>query len=160
MKKILVYLLAFALLFSFAGCGAKENLEDKIAEKIIEETGGVDLDIDGDQYTIKGDNGETIIFGETEWPDSELASIIPEFKGGTINGVMAYPDSIVITVESAKHEDVSSYFEAIKKDFSLGVYEMNSTDSVTWTGSNEDGMNVALVYIGDVLTITVSAPIQ
>lgn len=52
MKKILICLWAFALLFSFTGCGAKEKLEEKVTEKAFEETGGGDLDIDGDKITI------------------------------------------------------------------------------------------------------------
>ena len=106
MKKTLICLLIFALLFSFAGCGAKEKLEEKIAEKVFEEAGGGDLDIDGDKVTIKGDNGETVTFGDNKWPTSELVQNIPEFKDGKVNGVLESADSIVITLELVKEEDV------------------------------------------------------
>lgn len=156
MKKILIYLLTFALLFSFAGCGAKEKLEEKVAEKVFEEAGGGDLDIDGDKVTIKGDNGETVTFGDSKWPTSELASIIPEFKDGAVDGVMESADSVVITLESVKEEDVSPYWETIKKDFPKDVYEMNSSGFSTFSGSNDAGINIALVYMSEVLTITVT----
>ena len=160
MKKILICLLTFILLFSFTGCGAKEKLGEKVAEKAFKEAGGGDLDIDGDKVTIKGYNGKTVTFGDSKWPTSELAKNIPEFKDGTVNGVLESADSIVITLESVKEEDVSSYWETIKKDFSKDVYEMIATDFITVNGHNDEGINVSLVYMSEVLTITVTASQQ
>lgn len=156
MKKILICLLTFALLFSLTGCGAKEKLDEKVAEKIFEEAGGGDLDIDGDKVTIKGDDGEKVTFGDNKWPTSELAKNIPEFKDGTVNGMLESADSIVITLESVKEEDVSLYWETIKKDFPNDVYEMNSSDFSTFSGSNGEGLTVSLVYMDEILTITVT----
>ncbi|MDD4564085.1 MAG: hypothetical protein PHE79_01150 [Eubacteriales bacterium] len=156
MKKILICLLTFILLFSFTGCGAKEKLGEKVAEKAFEEVGGGDLDIDGDKVTIKGNNGETVTFGDSKWPTSELAKNIPEFKDGTVNGVLESTDSIVITLESVKEEDVSSYWETIKKGFSKDVYEMNSSGFSTFSGSNDEGLTVSLAYMDEMLTITVT----
>jgi len=160
MKKILICLLTFMLLFSFTGCGAKEKLEEKAAEKVFEEASGGDLDIDGDKVTIKGENGEKVTFGDSKWPASDLAKNIPEFKGGTVNGVMETTDSIVITLESVQEEDVLPYWETIKKDFPKDVYEMIATDFITISGSNDAGINVSLVYMSEVLTITITAPQQ
>ncbi len=160
MKKIFIGILVFILAFSFVGCGAKERLEEKIAKKVFDTAGDGDLDIDGDKVTIKGDKGEQLTFGDSKWPTSELAKNIPEFKDGTVNGVMETTDSVVITVESVQEEDAFSYFETIKKDFPKDVFEMNAEDSVTFHGNNDAGINVALVYISGVLTITVTAPRQ
>lgn len=156
MKKILICLLTFILLFSFTGCGAKEKLGEKVAEKAFEEVGGGDLDIDGDKVTIKGNSGETVTFGDSKWPTSELANNIPEFKDGTVNGVLESTDSIVITLESVKEEDVSSYWETIKKGFSKDVYEMNSPGFSTFSGSSDEGLTVSLAYMDEMLTITVT----
>ncbi len=158
MKKILIYLLTFMLLISFTGCGAKEKLEEKVAEKVFEEAGGGDLDIDGDKITIKGDNGDKVTFGDSKWPTSELAKNIPEFKDGTVSGMMETTDSIVITLESVQEEDVLPYWETIKKDFPKDVYEMIATDFITVSGYDDEGINVSLVYMSEVLTITVTAP--
>lgn len=156
MKKIRICLLTFILLFAFVGCGAKEKLEEKIAEKVFEGAGGGDLDIDGDKITIKGDNGETMTFGDSVWPASELAKNIPEFKDGTVNGVMETPDSLVITVESVQKEGAFSYFETIKKDFPQDAIEMNAQDTVTFSGNNDAGINITLMYMSESLTITVT----
>lgn len=160
MKKILICLLIFALLFSFAGCDAKEKLEEKVAEKVFEEAGGGDLDIDGDKVTIKGENGEKVTFGDSKWPTSELANNIPEFKDGTVNGVMETADSIVITLESVQEEDVYPYWETIKKDFPKDAYEMIATDFITVNGYDDEGINVSLVYMSETLTITITSPQQ
>lgn len=135
-------------------------MEEQVAEKVFEEAGGGDLDIDGDKITIKGDNGEKVTFGDSKWPTSDLAKNIPEFKDGTVSGMMETTDSIVITLESVKEEDVSPYWETIKKDFSKDVYEMIATDFITVNGHNNEGINVSLVYMSEVLTITVTAPQQ
>ena len=71
-----------------------------------------------------------------------------------------FPDSIVITLESVKEEDVSAYWETIKTDVPKDVYEMIATDFITISGSNDAGINVSLVYMSEVLTITVTAPQQ
>lgn len=155
MKKILSCLLIFVLLFSFTGCGVKEKLGEKIAEKVFEEAGG-DLDMDGDKITIKGENGETVTFGDNKWPTSELAKNIPKFKDGTVNGVLESADSIVITLESVKEEEVPLYWETIKKDFPKDVYEMNSSGFSTFSGSSDEGLTVSLAYMDEMLTITVT----
>ncbi len=133
-------------------------MEEKVAEKVFEEAGGGDLDIDGDKITIKGDNGDKVTFGDSKWPTSELAKNIPEFKDGTVSGMMETTDSIVITLESVQEEDVLPYWETIKKDFPKDVYEMIATDFITVSGYDDEGINVSLVYMSEVLTITVTAP--
>ncbi|NLB74768.1 MAG: hypothetical protein GX795_12245 [Firmicutes bacterium] len=164
MKKILIGLLAFMLVFSLAGCGTKEKLEEKageaLAEKIVEQAGGGDIDIDGDKVTVKGQNGEAVTFGSNKWPTSELANIIPEFKNGTVNAVLERPDSVVISLESVQKEDASFYFETIKKDFPQDVFEMNAEDTASFSGKNDVGVNVTLMYMSEMLTITVTAPRQ
>ncbi|KAF5035631.1 hypothetical protein DSECCO2_583580 [anaerobic digester metagenome] len=160
MKKILFCLLIFALVFSLAGCGAKEKLEEKFAEKIFEKAGGGNLDIDGDKVSIKGENGEKITFGDNKWPKSELVKNIPEFKDGTVSAVLESSDSVVITLESVRKKDSFSYFEAIKKEFPLETFEMDSEDMTSFSGKNDAGVSIALMYTSEMLTITVTSPQQ
>ena len=163
MKKILIGLLAFMLVFSLAGCGTKEKLEEKAGEALAEkssEQAGATIDIDGDKVTVKGQNGEAVTFGSNKWPTSELANIIPEFKNGTVNAVLERPDSVVISLESVQKEDASFYFETIKKDFPQDVFEMNAEDTASFSGKNDVGVNVTLMYMSEMLTITVTAPRQ
>lgn len=156
MKKSLSWILALVLLFSFTGCGAKQKLEEKVNEKVFEAVGGGKIDIDGDKFTIKGDNGETATFGDKEWPTSELAKLIPEFKNGTVNGVLESADSVVITLDSVKEEDVAPYWETIKKDFPSEEYEMVSSGFISYNGRNEAGTLVGLTYLDNTLSITLT----
>lgn len=157
MKKILTGLLLFLLIFWLAGCGKKAKLEEKITEKVFEGATGNKLDIDGDKVTVKGENGEAVTFGDNKWPTSTLANIIPEFKGGTVSAVLKSSDSILISLESVRKEDASSYFEKIKKDFVNDVFTMNAEGTTSFTGKNDAGVSVTLVYMSEMLTVTVSA---
>ena len=78
MKKISCILIIIILSTLLTGCGARQKMEEKIAEKIIEQAvGDADIDIDGDEITIKTEDGD-VSFGSTEWPDSELSGKIPD----------------------------------------------------------------------------------
>ena len=58
MKKISYILIIAALLSAFTGCGAKQKMEEKIAEKVIEQAvGNADIDIDGEEVTIETEEG-------------------------------------------------------------------------------------------------------
>ncbi|HHX77393.1 MAG TPA: hypothetical protein GX697_03485, partial [Firmicutes bacterium] len=85
MKKLLVpVFLIFLFSLLIAGCRAKEDIGQKIGEKIVEGIVGnenVDIDIDDDKITVKGKDGETLTLGGIEWPDIDY---IPEFKKGEI----------------------------------------------------------------------------
>lgn len=161
MKKILIFLFMFMFVLSLTGCGAKEKLEEKageaLAEKVMEDAGGGDVDIEGDTVKIKGEDGEEVIFGETEWPTSELAKSIPEFKGGKVVTVMEMNDSLLIALEEAGKEDFADYLDEIKKTFTEEAYDMKSEGSVTYGAENGEGIGVMLMYIEDEsLSITVT----
>lgn len=161
MKKIIVGLLAFMLILSFAGCGAKEKMEEKageaLAEKIIKEAGGGDVDIDGDKVVIKGEDGEQATFGQTEWPTSDLAKSIPKFKGGKVVTVMEMNDSLLIALEEASKEDFADYLDEIKQTFTEQSYDMKSEGNVTYGAENGEGIGVSLIYTTDqTLSITVA----
>lgn len=158
MKKGLIYALVLVLALSFTGCGVQEKAGEKIAEKAFEEAGGGELDIDGESYTIKGEDGITASFGDVKWPKTGLAALIPEFKGGVVNGVMDTPDSVVITLEAVQEGDAVVYSEAIKKAFPKNVYETTSSSLITVSGYDDAGINATVVYMEETLTVTVTKP--
>lgn len=160
MKKYLVCLIALLLVLSFAGCGIKQKAEEKIsealAEKMLEGTSGSDVDIDGENITITGEDGETLSFGSTEWPTSDLAKKIPAFEDGQVSSVMESGDSVWITVDSVKEADAASYFDAVKQAFTEDPYSLSSDGSVTYGAKNADGVGVMLEYSQETLTIFVT----
>lgn len=160
MKKIITFLLAFMMLATLVGCGAKEKAEEKLTEKVIEEAGGGDVDIDGDKVTIKGEDGEELVVGSTEWPTSELAKSIPEFKEGKITAVLDSEDSILVTLESVKVKDATAYFETIKNEFTVEAFEVNSDGYISYGAKNAEGVGITLQYSEETFTITASKEVQ
>lgn len=162
MKKVLICLITIVLLLSFTGCGIKDKLEEKageaLTEKIMEESSGGDVDIDGDKVTIKGEDGEEWTMGETEWPTSELSESIPEFKEGKVTSVINSDGALWITVESVKATDATAYFDEVKEEFTQETAEMSADDLISFSGKNNEGVGVSLIYSEELLTITVIEP--
>jgi hypothetical protein len=156
MKKLLIGLLAFVLILSFAGCGAREKAAEKAAEKILEGA-GVNLDIDGDKVVIKGEDGQELTIGADKWPSSDLAKSIPEFKGGKIVSVMEADDSLFIMAEEISDEDFMAYLEEIKEIFTEETYEMSTGTGMMYAAGNGEGLGVTLTYEKDAgFSITVA----
>ena len=148
MKKFLMGLLALLLVLSLAGCGAKEKAAEKAAEKVFK-SAGVDADINGDKVVIKGEDGQELTIGAGEWPTSDLAKIIPEFKGGKIVSVMEANDSLFIMIEDISDEDFTAYLEEIKEAFTNETFEMNTGTGMMYAAANNEGLGVTLTYEKD-----------
>lgn len=161
MKKIAYILIVVVLLSLFTGCGAKQKMEENLAEKIIEKAVGsnADIDIDGEEVTIKTEEGD-VTLGSTEWPDSELSSKIPEFKKGKIASVMNSEAYLLVIIEEVDASDFMNYYEEVKGEFNQESYETKSEDTIAYMGENEDGISIMLSYsTGDsTVTITGSLP--
>lgn len=160
MKNIVKLVLIMILTLSLVGCGVKDKLDEKVAEefteKIIESAGGGDVDIDGDTVVFKGEDGEEVIFGSTEWPSTDLAKNIPELNKGTIVAVMASNDSMFITLEDLSEKDFADYQDEIKKEFTEESYSVTAEDIISYGAANDKGINVTLTYSLDkTLSITV-----
>ena len=156
MKKFLIGLLILLMVLSMVGCGAKEKAAEKAAEKILQGA-GVDADIDGDKVVIKGEDGQELTIGAGEWPSSDLAKSIPEFKGGKIVSVMEANDSLFIMIEEISDKDFTAYLEETKKSFTVETYEMSTDSGMMYAAENGDGLGVTLIYEKDAgFSITVA----
>jgi L-fucose mutarotase/ribose pyranase (RbsD/FucU family) len=152
MKKFLIGLMAFMMVFSIAGCGVRQKLENKAGEAIAEKilgAAGVDANIDGNQVVIKGEDGQEITFSDGKWPSSSLAENIPEFKGGKISSVMEAKDSLYIMIEDISDKDFTAYLEDIKKAFAEETYLLNTDTGVMYAAGNGKGISVMLTYEKD-----------
>lgn len=167
MKKILVVIVCTLLIGGvLAGCGIREKLEKKageaIGEKIVEGLAGddVDVDIKDGKVELKGEDGEEISFGGTEWPDSGAIENIPKYKDGEVDSVIATKDAVQITIADADRDYFEDYIEDIKDEFDNETYENESDESISYSGKNDDEVSVLFVYSADDETcfITVSEP--
>ena len=157
MKKISCILIIIILLSLLIGCNAKQKFEEKIAEKIIEQAvGDADIDLDGDEVTIKTEEGD-VTFGSTEWPDSELSGKIPKFKKGNIVSVMNSEAYLLVIIEDVKSNDFMDYYEEIKGEFTQESYETKSEDTISYMGRNEDGISIIASYSTGDSTASISA---
>lgn len=157
MKKISYILIIVALLLLlFTGCRAKQKMEEKIAEKVIEQAvGNADIDIDGEEVTIKTEEGN-VTLGSTEWPDSELSSKIPEFKKGKIVSVMSSEVYLLVIVEEVEKNDFMDYYEKVKGEFNQESYETKSEDTIAYMGNNVDGISIMISYGSGDNTVSIS----
>lgn len=148
MKKFLIGLLVLLMALSMAGCGAKEKAAEKAAEKILKDA-GVEADIDGDKVIVKGEDGQELTIGAGEWPTSDLAKSIPEFKGGKIVSVMEANDSLFIMIEEISEEDFTAYLEETKEVFPEESFKMDTETGMMYAAANSEGLGVTLTYEKD-----------
>lgn len=150
MKKALILLLAFLLVASLAGCGIRQKIEKKMAEAVAEKVlGDVDIEMEGDSFTIKGESGEEFTFGGSEWPTSDLAKKIPKLKDGKVDSVFDMQVSLMISMLEVPEKSFKDYLEEVKKDFPQELYTMESDGSKHFAFANEDGLSVFLSYGSD-----------
>lgn len=165
MKRILAFLLAgiciSVLLLSLGGCGIKEKAEKAVAEKIVEEALGDNVDIKGDTMTVKGENGTVATFGGGQWPDTELAREVPRFTKGNIVTSVTEDDSMMVLMEKVEAGDFEAYLEEIKKAYSKDAFE-SRTDGVIIYGGSDGEVTVAVNYVSEdgAMGITVTKQAQ
>ena len=156
MKKLTYVLLMIVLLSLCVGCGVKQNMEEKIAEKVIEQAvGDADIDIDGEEVTIKTEEGN-VTFGSTEWPDTDLSSKIPEFKKGKIASVMNSEAYLLVIVEEVGENDFMNYYEEVKGEFNQESYESKNDDMIAYMGKNAGGISIMASYTLENYTVSIS----
>jgi uncharacterized lipoprotein YehR (DUF1307 family) len=160
MKKNLILLFALVLVLSFAGCGIKGKIQDKvgeaIGEKVIEGVGDGKVDIDGDKITIEGDDGTEVTFGGTEWPKSDMAKNIPKFKNGNVISVVESQEAVQINLEEVSKKDFESYLNQIKKEYTENAFETTSEELISYGADNGKGVGIMLYYGDEAVSITIT----
>lgn len=147
MKKFLIGLLTLALILTAAGCGVKEKLGKMAGEALVENVlkgAGIDVDIGDDKLVIKGDDGEELKIGGSEWPTSALAKNLPEFKSGRIATVMETDDTLYVVIEDVSEKDFKNYLEKIKETFDVDKYEATSDTGIAYSAKNKKDLAIMI----------------
>lgn len=161
MKKIAVALLLILLAcLLLAGCGIKSKIEQKIGEKIVEKvvegalsSNDAKVDIDGGKITVKGKDGESVIFGGGEWPDVDY---LPEFKKGQIlTSTNDSEGNVMIVFEKVEQKDFEDYLKSIKKAFPEETYDVQSEEYLLFEGKNSKGQKAILQYFTGDKSLTI-----
>lgn len=162
-KKLLIIVLVAVMVMSvISGCSIRKKLEQKageaIGEKMLEGLAGddVNIDLDDDNIVIEGSDGEKFEIGSGQWPDSDLAEIIPKYDSGKIDSVFQTSDGFQITISDTDEKYFTSYLEKIKDDFSESAYEGTSEGSITYSGADSHGNTILIFYDEGECMITVT----
>jgi hypothetical protein len=166
-KKAVIILLVVFMVVAVGGCGAKERMEEKVAESVVEGLinkavdGEGKVDLDGDKVIIKGKDGEEFSFGAAEWPESGAAKQIPQLSQGTVVSAMNSDQFCVIILEKVESEDFAQYLEEIKaQGFTNDSYEFTSDSIYSYNASKDENTKISLTYDSESKGVTVNYEIS
>lgn len=152
-RKVFIIFILLIAVFSTLITGCKKKIEEKIAEKVIEDTTGAKVDISKDTATIKTEKGETKMGENQKWP-KDIMGNLPELKANItmvtedhdkqndINLGMIYFDNL-------KKDDAEKYVESIKELNYESVFETSSGEGFMYSGQNEVGSEVVFSYMNN-----------
>lgn len=147
-KNFIIFIILIATLATLM-TGCKKKIEEKIAEKIIEDATGGKVDISKDITTIKTEQGETKVGENLKWPKDKVGNL-PELKA---NFVMISEDIektlIFLSFDSLKKDVAEKYVESIKKLNYKTEFETSSSDGFMFSGKDEDGSEVIFSFFND-----------
>lgn len=88
-----------------------ERLTEEITEEVIERAIGVEeLEIDGDQITVRTEEGTASLGVGTEYPSD---FIVEQYAGATVVSVMTTPDGTAVTLQSTDPEaDITTWYRS------------------------------------------------
>lgn len=153
-KKVLVVLVALMLVALVAGCGGiSEKVGEKAAEKMIEKGTGGEVDIKGDDVTIKTKEGDAEVnIGTKKLPDG-FPKDFPVYKEAVIEGSMSTKEngktSMIVTLTSK--DDFTKIVEFYKDKEKLGDYDVASTldfSEAFTVGLKKGDVDVGSVMVG------------
>ncbi|MGI5881243.1 MAG: DUF6591 domain-containing protein [Syntrophomonadaceae bacterium] len=166
-KKLIVILLTVLMMLSLASCGVKKSVDEKIAEKVTEgivnkATGGeADLNIKDGQLTMKDEDGKTVTFGDTKWPQGQAADLLPKFKKGKIITAINADKACMVMLENVEPQDFKNYVEELKSGgFSNEVAEFSSQTNQSYSAKSNDVTMVFVQYDSEGRTISINLEIS
>lgn len=132
MRKLLPFLLATSLIFSFAACGANTTAPVVIPEPT------------------------DMVFAEFEWPGTDIAKLMPVPKSNVGNIGWSQDYGFVIYVAETSTDDYAAYVAECK---ALGFTENINSGETWYYADNADGYHVSMKYQGeDVMFVRIDAP--
>lgn len=166
-EKVITILLVVFLVAAVGGCGAKEKMEEKVAESVAEGLinkavdGEGKVDLDGDKVSIKGKDGEEFSFGAAEWPDSGAAKQIPQLSKGIVVSAVNSEQFCMIMLEEVDQEDFGRYLEDIKaQGFTSDSYEFTSDTAYNYSATKDENTKISLMYDSEAKAVTINYEIS
>jgi len=150
------WLLVAALLLSVlvaAGCGKKASGE-KLAEGMMERTlesatgGNADVDLNGNDVTIKTKDGTTTMSETSEWP-SDMFPDVPKFTYGVVERVSKGTEGGMQKFNVYLRDVEDGAFEKYDADIKAAGWEsqmMTQSDDAGMISAQKGNMALQLVY--------------
>ena len=161
MRKLSIILsVLFILALVLSGCGASKKVQEKTAEKVIEDAigGDADVKIDGDKYTVKYGDGQKMEIGGTEWPTDKTASFIPKADFGKVTACTIMGNIYVIDIEDVKQKDYESYLQTVKDSGFTENSIVTEAEGYYQYQANEKKQNTMMLsYEAEVKKLTIMA---
>ncbi|HKM33331.1 MAG TPA: DUF6591 domain-containing protein [Lachnospiraceae bacterium] len=148
-KNLSMIALLLTITLSLTSCGLSEKVYEMQQEEIIENLVGdeANIDIDGDTFVLKDEEGNVMTIGGVEWPTGAAADLLPKLNKGTIIAGLTSDQVCSINVEELDKKDFEDYLEEIKeKGFINNVTEMYSEGSYTYIANKEDNEWIQIYY--------------
>lgn len=166
-KKLIAILLMVFLMAALGGCGAKEKMNEKIAESVSEGIinkaidGEAKVDLDGDKVTITGKDGQEYSFGEAKWPASGVAQQIPQLNKGVVVSTMNSEQYCMIMLEEVAQQDFNQYLEEIRaQGFTTDSYELTSDAVYSYGAKKDENTMITLMYDAEKKSVTITYEIR
>lgn len=157
MRKLLFVVLVVALALGLVGC---QSVSEKIGEEVGEEiAGGIvggDIEVDGDEVTIKTEEGEaTIGSTEGELPE-DFPKDFPEYKGIEVESAssIAAGEEVTYYVNLYSDDAVKDIYEWYKSEFTGDGWTIDGDYMFSDASTGDSGM--LTVNKGETMTATVS----
>jgi len=122
-KTALCLLVLIALTFTLAGCG--KSLEQKAAEKYIENRTGADININNEETTIKDKDGNIISIKSNNTLPEGWPTEVPYYQAGTIenSSVLSLPGGQNFSLEISTIDSVEKVLNYYKEAFAAAGFE-------------------------------------
>jgi hypothetical protein len=155
MKRIVILLVIVMLIFNVSACGrkAKEKKAEKIAEDMIEESmgGDVDVDIDEKNETIVIKTGDGDMVADTsenqKWP-KDFPKSVPEIEGVNVVGTFDMQGALTVTFEECDEKKAKDYKDMLEKAGWNIMTEMDMDSDYILIG-NKDKENIQFMWTSE-----------
>lgn len=166
-KKIISLLLIVFMIAAVGGCGVKDKVTEEITEKVTEGVinnaldGQGKVDIEGGTISIKGEDGGELTIGETKWPETGAAQLIPKFNKGKISSAINSNEICVLSIEEVEKADFDEYVEEVKaQGFTVEPLEYTSQIAASYLANKDENTKIAVQYLFENKMMTINMEIS
>lgn len=143
------FFVVFILILVIISTGCKKTIEEKIAENLVEDATGGDVDINKDSTTIKTGSSETKVGNNLKWPKDKMGNL-PELKANITTAIEDKELTLsMIYFDALDKDEASKYVGKIKDLGYESVFETSDTNGFMYSGKDEDGSEVIFAYYYD-----------